>query len=322
MSPHLIWQQRLDAFLDAYIIPLRNSLDAASAAPLNIPDPTKKLLFTTVVAFQEFAETHFDFFNHGFFPPTGTDGHIQTPAFSPMHVLSQVLARISQDVHLMQQMTLQRVINVIPDPMRTFLDQTDNLAARTLKLAVDRQWVHADSYILTFYERMLSARVVPFVRLAWIGIPLTAFKARRDLLAVPHEIGHYVYANGKIPLNGTPIYVWQWLQQVQAEQEFKDYPWLAEWAEEIFADIYGCLVAGDAIALTSQLIAEQSSRGPQGAVAADAELLPSHLFHNNGHHPMPYFRPLVYIRTLERLGTAGSAELRKRWERKQLSYSG
>lgn len=54
-----------------------------------------------------------------------------------------------------------------------------------------------------------------------------------ELLAIPHEIAHYVYQHGK--LAGKSL--------IEVSKKFENHPYY-RWCEELFADVYGCIVGG------------------------------------------------------------------------------
>jgi hypothetical protein len=63
-------------------------------------------------------------------------------------------------------------------------------------------------------------------------------------MAIPHEVGHYVYELGRFPDGET---------FAELSLKFKDNPYY-RWCEEIFADVYGCIVAGPLSALGLQAL--------------------------------------------------------------------
>ena len=77
-----------------------------------------------------------------------------------------------------------------------------------------------------------------------------------------------------------------------------------QWREEILSDVYGCLIAGPVIGLSSQDLALQFSfRG---------------FARHDGVHPVPFLRPYVYIKTLEKMACCPNSveKLRARWQEK------
>jgi hypothetical protein len=96
-----------------------------------------------------------------------------------------------------------------------------------------------------------------------------------------------------------------WRQQLEDLQVL----WFFRWIEEIFADVYGCLIAGPLIALDFQ----------------DLQLTVSkeQFTKDDGEHPAPVLRPYIYTRVLERLEEDGLLPLSGVPEEERLqSWSG
>jgi hypothetical protein len=124
---------------------------------------------------------------------------------------------------------------------------------------------------------------------AVVGVPFTCITTPRDYLATPHEIGHYVYHHGegiKFKLHN--------LLPVMPE-------WGAGWLEEIFADVYGCLVAGPVIGLDFQ------------DLLVDNDL--ARFVSSDGEHPIDAVRPYIYIKVLKEMGFENAAKaLKENWK--------
>ena len=99
--------------------------------------------------------------------------------------------------------------------------------------------------------------------------PLPTF----ELMAIAHEVGHYVYHQAWI--EGERIATW-------SAQQF-DHPW----REEIFADCYGCLIGGPLLALSLQALLAYSD---DNAACA-----------NDGDHPTALLRPFILSEILRTL---------------------
>jgi hypothetical protein len=74
------------------------------------------------------------------------------------------------------------------------------------------------------------------------------------------------------------------------------------WLEEIFADIYGCLIGGPVMALSSQDLAMAGSL--------------KDFVENDDEHPAPALRPDIYLAVLEQVGGYDHtvAKLKERWD--------
>ena len=54
------------------------------------------------------------------------------------------------------------------------------------------------SVALTYLQKSYETRVIPYAEVCLIGIPFTSVRLTEDLLAIPHEVGHYVFWNSHL----------------------------------------------------------------------------------------------------------------------------
>jgi hypothetical protein len=140
-----------------------------------------------------------------------------------------------------------------------------------------------------------------------------------DFLAVPHEIGHYVFRFGRMPESARNIaldlppeakiadsaYLFRAIPGRAALAELNIPPFIQRWAEEIFADMYGCRVAGPFITLDFQdlLLGNYTLEGFSRE--------------DDGDHPLPALRPEIYHLTLDSEsipnGPKWASHFRERW---------
>jgi hypothetical protein len=125
---------------------------------------------------------------------------------------------------------------------------------------------------------------VPYAPVALVGIPYSAISSPRDLLAIPHEVGHYVFRDGHIRSGRFADSRFSAALQSQFDHQPA---WYNDWMEEIFADVYSCLIAGPVAALSFQEIATDSPR--------------SHFTADDGEHPVSALRPAIYHGALRRI---------------------
>ncbi|MFK7802895.1 MAG: LysM peptidoglycan-binding domain-containing protein [Anaerolineae bacterium] len=110
---------------------------------------------------------------------------------------------------------------------------------------------------------------------------LASYKNRLpfDFMAIPHEIGHFIYHFGEMP-------------HATIAQFFGPKYLLPSkysgWREEIFADCVGCFIAGPLAVLGMQSLLSGTY---------DQELL-----RDDGHHPIAAVRPFIMSQILRRLG--------------------
>ncbi len=98
-----------------------------------------------------------------------------------------------------------------------------------------------------------------------------------ELLAIPHEVGHYIYRYGQIA--DVPCH--------HLSEQFRNTPYY-HWCEELFADTYGCIIAGPLSALSMQAFLESDDK--KQAWREDEE------------HPTPILRPYILAEMLRVLG--------------------
>jgi hypothetical protein len=129
---------------------------------------------------------------------------------------------------------------------------------------------------------------------------MTALVAQHDLLAIPHEVGHFLFWNGLAPAvdGARPAPINNTLLAPPAKQTER----ITGWEEEIFADIISCLIGGPLTALSIQDL----MRGETGA----------RFFDDHGTHPLPAIRPLLYTYILDKYLKMQNAApaLERRWK--------
>lgn len=225
-------------------------------------------------------------------------------AYSSEYALSLTLQQVSHDIEAIERAAHQRIASA-PE-MREALDKADELAFQSLKPAIGRYLPAMTT--LTYFQKSPGIRTLPYSFVALLGIPFTCacFAAEgnvsRDYLAIPHEAGHYLFWRGVVPEGEAQglrfCHALRRLLQVRAP----GFPETAyQWAEEIFADVYACLIAGPVLALDFQ---DLQFHHPPIAFMAD-----------DGRHPPPILRPEIHFQALRRMGLAGWADsLRERWQ--------
>lgn len=158
--------------------------------------------------------------------------------------------------------------------------------------------------LLTYYSENMHIRQVPYDdETILIGLPfisasshndqeafdeLTGFRAeilaqdqRRlpfDYMAIPHEIGHFLFHYGAVDGQKLETYLHQ---QIKQPGRF------AGWFEEIFADTVGLFVAGPLAVL--------------GLQAMFVDAFSQELIYDDGFHPVSVFRPFIMTEILREM---------------------
>ena len=254
---------------------LRPQLEPTDDSP-----PYIRTLRTMLDGLQGFARAKFYFFYDGFRftrqdnTPEYTVTLEQDSGYPPQYVFRAILDQASYDLEVIKRAADQRE----SDDLKPYLEAADNLANQALQLARDLKLIDPGTGAITYFQKSTTIRVIPYAKVALIGVPLTAMSTDIDYLAIPHEIGHYVFRHGKY----NDERIWAYFRRAVAR-----YPaWRYNWVEEIFSDVYGCLVGGPVMALDFQDI--------QFEVTSDDFVL------DDGHHPVPVLRPEIYFKVLEK----------------------
>jgi len=232
---------------------------------------------------QAFGKDQFDFFLEGF----DTNRLLPSAQYPAENILRATLDQISFDVTAVQLAVDQRVDGSAT--MQQALTKADALAQAALTPGSRAGLIQA-AVAVTYFNKATNIRVIPYAPVALVGLPFTCITATQDFLAIPHEVGHYVYRHG------------QGLAAALAARLRPALPaWATGWLEEIFADVYGVLVAGPVIGLDFQDLLLDN---PIASLTED-----------DGDHPADAVRPFIYTRLLQQLGYKRAATaLETRWQ--------
>jgi hypothetical protein len=275
--------------------------------------PRKSTLLCLMKRLQAFAQGQVDYLMGD-----GTDWDL-FPEYPPEYALDTVLDQIGHDIEVIQRAAEQRISG--SSAMQTALQVADYLAWQALSPALGGQGAlipdeRSDpTTVLTYFHKSANIRVIPYAPLALVGIPFTCVPSTlpepgqaadradavtvvaQDYLAIPHEVGHHVYWRSREVQ--TKILFRQYLD-VFRQLDPRRLGYL-RWLEEIFADVYGCLLAGPWAAESFQDIALTAMLG--------------RFFRDDREHPIPAVRPYMYTQVLEAMDSGIWAnELETCWE--------
>jgi hypothetical protein len=302
-----IWQKRIDALFTVNIPYVREQLPDHLAK-----DGSVKTLIDNL---ESFGKQHFDFFFKGF----NSKGWDKSNLYPPEYVYGTIVSQIGYDISIFEHIIHQR------RQEDETLKEADCLAMEALKPAIAKGWLPANTVALCYYQKFPTIRVIPYANVALIGIPFSCQKAPRDLLSIPHEVGHYVYWRGKVNLDkreqgnlkdnlaktlgkiklqdNQPRLDLNMPQDVN--KQYQEIPQYAlKWTEEIFADVYACLIAGELAAYAGQevMLSSNSTR---------------ELYEDDGEHPPSIIRPSIYHKVLYQPSTDDEKPVKKDWEIKR-----
>jgi hypothetical protein len=296
---HTVWQRRFNN-LNSRINDLKNQF-----IKITPPFYRYQTLNKLTECLQVFAGKQFDYFHQGF----ANNVLKHSPEFPPDHVLTVTLQQISYDLEAIQWAVNQRLH--AQAGMMEALQIGDKLAWAALKPALNLLQLNLDQDItvVTYFQKFAEIRVIPYASVALIGLPITCIGAdietmvARDYLATPHEVGHYVYWHAKKAVGDgdklEPLYLY-----LQSEAKARGVSEGREWLEEVFADVYGCLVAGPVIAQSFQDLQLRIRR--------------KWFLTDDGEHPTPYIRPDIYSKVLHKqFNTAWADRMDQMWQNKR-----
>lgn len=291
-----------------------------------VPD-RKRTIYHIFRALRQYAEGQFRFFFDGFgntsptFPSTPYpvfSGPTAPAPFSDAQVLDSINTKIKTDRTILRKAANQR--QSLLDPFmpgvspKTFLQMADCLTFSALWPDGHTPFSTHDgiSYngdfrvktILSYFfdsaqEDLLKVRIIPYAQVAMVGIPDDTPSNLRKLLAIPHEVGHFLFwysycedfstGNCRDSL-GNPTYYrnvrerWLTYDNPASLDLFQTFH---QWAEEIFADVYAALIGGPLLAIGAQDLANEHT----GDFAAFINF-------SDKKHPTPVIRPLIYLKAI------------------------
>ncbi len=281
-----------DSFYEHRRDSLLNTLTEMERRYCAFPDePQLPTLCATTKRLKEFAAGILHFFNAGF-----ASKKLKWDEYPPNNVYSILLNQIAYDIEVIQRAADQRITSGSTE-MKQRLKEADNLAWQALQKAVGADKPLAPgTTVVTYFNKSPQSRVIPYANVALIGIPYTCVDEPRDLLATPHEVGHYIFwhARNQVPSDTGEAYYFYRTLIKQAVDELRalitfghtefDH-WCHLWLEELFADAYGSWVAGPVSALTQQ--DNQANRATSEFAKTDGE------------HPAPVLRPYTAWKVLD-----------------------
>jgi hypothetical protein len=244
-------------------------------------DPVSGSLQALTESLLAFGKDQFEFFWDGF----QTLGQLLPSMTLPQeHVMRATLDQVAFDLSIIQRISAERNQKELNSTQET----ADKLAQLALNVATAGDLL-PQCAVLTYFNKSANIRIIPYAPIALIGIPFSATKVNCDFLAIPHEVGHFVYHHA--PGLAAKLHALIPL-----------YPnWINHWLEEIFADVYAAYVAGPVSGLSLQQILLDNS---QEKFVVD-----------DGEHPPDAIRPYGFNHALRHLGeTKRADDLDELWQ--------
>lgn len=281
-----VWQARANTLYAQ----IDNLIDiTVNNPPTNAPVTPRRAaaidsLVQLLVCLRGFAENQFNYFRDEFMGVDPDPGELSE--FPQENVMMSTIDQIGYDLWVITHAINQRFS---PDPtIIATLEMADDLSWHALQPAA--AFGLANTKVISYLHKSPSIRVIPYANTALIGIPHTAIGVPRDFLAIPHEIGHFVYWNGRLD-GGAGEFIAYEIED-HAPQNTS---WAYRWREEMFADLYGAFVAGPLLAFSFQDLHLQETQSS---------------FHQDDRdHPPSVLRPNIYSRMVHRIGFPNWANL-------------
>jgi hypothetical protein len=249
----------------------------------------------------DFASLHFKFFYDRLGQPEAGQPEpklLSDPSYPPESAFFAIIAQTARDLEVITQAAAQRQLN--DDLLARQLKRADELAYKAIQPALTTFLKRDDQAepqtALVYFQKARSIRVIPYAPVALVGIPFASLGGDQDLYAIPHEIGHYVFWHGNRTKKGyKPLR--DDVRKLKKENGHDFESWSAKWIEEIFADVYGCLIDPKGMATDFQ--------------GLSTEYAHRKFFKDDGQHPPPWIRPSVYYSVLGILGEKENNETLK-----------
>ncbi|MEM7331179.1 MAG: FG-GAP repeat protein [Chloroflexota bacterium] len=214
--------------------------------------------------------------------------------------LRQILNHLSTDLEIIQRaLDQRRRIDGRSTSQGHALLTADVVTAQAMKPARGSLLQNRYVRIITYLSEVMGIRILPYdPDVILIGIPFASVaginlnsdqgnihQINWDFLALPHEVAHYLYRYFSDDQPSLEHQIHEKLEERFGHDEVP--PWIENWLEEIFADVYGCLLAGPISVFGLQDILSD---------ATESEILA-----DNAHHPIPALRPFIGSNILRRI---------------------
>lgn len=269
----------------------------ATKANENIPPNMIKLAHEA----RYFINKYRAFFSQVVFEPEEKDEFNQTLVL--YHALEVALQEWDTIRHALEQRENSRYQRVLPE--------LDALSIECLSPLFGAEKIERDG-VYTYIHKLFDIKRFAFSRTPLIGAPYEALNAPESWLAIPHEAGHYIFWNGTntfdsfnrfyLTLQDSLLHAIETALQGRIKGAYFRrkgeviQTWL-NWLDEIFADIFGTLVAGPAFAWSMQ-----------SSLRAPLSIRDLYHSHDGPDHPNPFIRPFFHIQTLREMAKASKGE--------------
>lgn len=220
----------------------------------------------------------------------GVEAALAQQDASKIALVRDSFGRISKDIEIVQRAIVQRVHEVsdkgkyAQSKQAAALEMTDKLALMALAHFQHLLPSGQDVTPITFFSQETHVRTMPYcddvlligIRYDQITQEGTDAPPPFELVAIPHEIGHFIYQRATIDFEAV------------GEKALPQNSRYLKWSEEIFSDVCGCIVAGPLVGVS--LLSILASRSDEENQSLEGE------------HPIGVLRPYILAKILELLG--------------------
>ncbi len=295
-----LWQARFDSTMSMLDI----QIDLTSNATI----PRSQTICTTLRHLKAFGKAQFDFFIESI-----DKGRLQTldqicknsgsdedslpfpniGYHTPEMIMHITLNQIARDMSVLERAFMQRT-GLRTQQRLEKIDKLSQLVADRLpfnsQLRTASPFVRFEPVLLTYFQKDTGVRILPYAPVALVGLPMSSLNTDIDLLAIPHEIAHFLYWHGveSIATSPDPAEASSDSSVAFYSSEFgpssscssKDWQESKKWAEEVFCDVFSVVMAGP-IAGWSMQQQEKTHVG-------------EHFDHDRTPHPPAIVRPWIH----------------------------
>lgn len=239
-------------------------------------------------------------------------------------VVNNGIEKLLQEWNVLSRASEQRLIGDLKENLDKASDMAKTYCDKWNAIPRDKPYHALETPVVYFEKLFRISRAIYAPQIPVISIPLTDYDQPENWQSLAHELSHHIFWNGFNPDEisaahqeldrniSTQLFSTQTstsiLGKIRSLRQQVDRVEIWEnWLEEVFADVYGTLLAGLPYAISSQdRMAVRVNRD-------DDFLLADH------HHPCVYLRPFISLYTLDFVakevstGQADVEALRKRW---------
>jgi hypothetical protein len=238
-------------------------------------------------ALNKFSKEGFSFFLDGYYSKKDLPVAADSP---PRSVMRTLVNQVSVDLGVIQDAVNQRRrLGGRSTQQSRAVAMADQLSSLALQLAITAGYLPPQTTVVTYLSKSVRSRLVPYYDALLISVAYASIQnglhPSRDFLAIPHEIGHHLFWNGRHPDTENMLRGELLSRATQAGIQADD--WRLNWLEEMFADTYALLLAGPVIVLDFQDMLDDD--------------MSSHFREDTDKHPIPEVRPFIQTEILRRL---------------------